>query len=247
MAKTKFRLKFNFFYDSPVSQSFVIFTVFLFLLDIIFFKLKINSNFLLSPTAKSGVLPFAFGDIKTWFRLFLYVFGGTDKVLLFTNLLFIVLIGPSMEERYGSFIIGIMFLVSTFFTGVLNSCFCKNSLAGCSNVVFTLLILNALSYFKKQTVCATSVSMVLLFICREFFISNVNGVLGTIIILAGGLCGSLLAFLTSPKTNLPKKQEKGFLSKAEKISQIDKESPRNKKPTKSSLDDDSTVVGTLKF
>jgi hypothetical protein len=65
------------------------------------------------------------------------------------------------------------------------------------------------------------------------------------------LCGSLFAFLTSPKVKASKKTSGGLLSRAEKIAyaeEIDSQSPRNKKNKTPSYDDDeTTVVGTLKF
>ena len=85
-----------------------------------------------------------------------------------------------------------------------------------------------------------------------------NETVGIIICIAGGLCGSLFAFLTSPKARAAKKAESdkgsGLLSKAEKaayLEELDSQSPRNKKPagrnSKKNDDDDSTLVGTLKF
>lgn len=245
MSRKNFNLKFS--YDAPVSQTFVIITVAIFLLDLLVFKLKLNTSYLIAPTSAAGNLPFSLKEPLSWVRLLFYIFGGTDKALLFTNLLFVILIGPTMEERYGSIIIGLMFFVSAMFTGVLNVCACKFGISGCSSVVFMLLILNALMFFTKKTVSATSITMILLFVCREFFIQNPNGIAGTLITLAGGLCGSLFAFIASPKARAAKKNNSGLLSRAEQIKRIDEESPRNKKTSSSSSSDKTVEIGTLKF
>jgi hypothetical protein len=93
---------------------------------------------------------------------------------------------------------------------------------------------------------------------------NLNGVIGVVITAAGGLCGSLFAFLTSPKARKAKKSE-AALSEFN-----DENSPRfsvrssggraksdsgkksgwgavasRKKPDYD--DDDTTVVGTLEL
>lgn len=245
MSRKKINL--NFSYDAPVSQTFVIITVVIFLLDLLLFKSKLNSTYLIAPTAAGGAFPFSFKEPLSWIRILFYIFGGTDKSLLFTNLLFVILIGPTMEERYGSVIIGIMFFVSAMFTGVLNACACKAGISGCSSVVFMLLILNALMFFTKKTISATSITMILLFVCREFFIQNPNGIAGTLITLAGGLCGSLFAFIASPKARAAKKNSNGLLSRADRIAQIDRESPRNKKKPAPGSSDETVEIGTLKF
>lgn len=240
MAK-KLNLKFS--YDAPVSQSFVLISLVIFILDFFVLNLKLNQNYLLTPTPV-----FSIRDPLVILRTIIYIFGETDKVYLFTNLLFIILIGPVMEERYGSVIIGIMFFVAAFVTGSMSACFCKVAYRGCSSVVFMLLLLNAMMFFTKKTISATSITMVVLFICREFFIANPNGVVGTLIILAGGLAGSLFAFIASPKARKTRKENSGgLLNKAERLSKIDSEPTKTKKKPAPGSSDETIEVGTLKF
>ena len=49
--------------------------------------------------------------------------------------------------------------------------------------------------------------MIALFVCMQVMRKNLNGIIGVVIIAAGGLCGSLFAFLTSPKARKAKKNE----------------------------------------
>ena len=167
-----------------------------------------------------------------------------------------MLLGPAMEERYGSVIIGIMIFVSALFSGVLNACFCAESLVGAVPVVCMMIFLNAFMSFSKKTFPLSFAAVIVLFVFLEIF--SGAGVVRIIICIAGGLCGSLFAFLTSPKVKAAKKNGEsgsgrsgGLLSRAEKVAyaeELDKQSPRNKKNRKSSYDDDeTTVVGTLKF
>ena len=188
--------------------------------------------------------------------------------MLITNLILIMLLGPAMEERYGSVIIGIMIFVSALFAGVLNACFCADSLVGAVPVVCMMIFLNAFMSFSKKTFPLSFAAVIILFVFLEIF-SGV-GAVRIITCIAGGLCGSLFAFLTSPKVKAAKKnadagnsngygngnsngngRSGGLLSRAEKAAyaeELDKQSPRNKKNRKSSYDEDeTTVVGTLKF
>ena len=72
---------------------------------------------------------------------------------------------------------------------------------------------------------------------------NPNGPVGVVIVAAGGLCGSLFAFLTSPKARKAKKNEAAMQEFQ------DANSPRFsvKSTGKKSSDDETTVVGTLEL
>ena len=246
--RSKSKSKYKFSYDAPVSLTFVLVAVVLFLLDLLLMKGKLNAEYLLSPTAGGGNLPFDFKNILSYLRLLLYVFGGTEPFVLLSNLIFIILLGPEMETRYGSVVIGIMIFVTVAVSGVLNACFCNFSNSGASPVVFMLIILDILMHLTKKTISASAVIVICLFTASQFFTGNKNGLVGVLITLAGGLCGSLFAFMASPKARAAKKQQKVD----ERIAEIDAQSPRFKnKAGKNSgrrdVDDDATVVGTLEF
>lgn len=256
MSKKKFNFNLKVSYDAPVTLSFVIVCVVFFLLNNFVIKNGALEKVLASPTTQAGALPFIVKMPVSYVRLLLHVFGSTDGSALITNLILVMLLGPAMEERYGSVIIGIMIFVSALFSGVLNACFCAESLVGAVPVVCMMIFLNAFMSFSKKTFPLSFAAVIVLFVFLEIF--NGAGVVRIIICIAGGLCGSLFAFLTSPKVKAAKKNGEsgsgrsgGLLSRTEKVAyaeELDKQSPRNKKSRKSSYDDDeTTVVGTLKF
>ena len=109
--------------------------------------------------------------------------------------------------------------------------------------------------FSKKKFPLSFAAVMVLFVLLQIF--SGAGAVQIIICIAGGLCGSLFAFLTSPKMKAEKKASKssgdsgrgGFLSRAEKAryaEELDRNSPRNKKSYDDD-DDETTVVGTLKF
>ena len=248
MAKKKLKLKFV--YDAPVMLTFALAVLVIFVLDTFVVKGKLAEKWLLSPTSAEGSLPFAFSDFTSIFRLFLHVLGGRDIPFLICNLIFIRLLGPEMEERYGSVIIGIMIFVAALFSGVLNACFCKIPVSGSEPVVFMLILRCAMMHLSRSTVSASALVVIILFAVMLVLRKNPNGVVGVVITLAGGLCGSLFAFLTSPKARKAKKNE------AAMAQFNDENSPRfSVKSTgargkasyggRADSDDETTVVGTL--
>ena len=259
MAKKKFNLNIKVAYDAPVTLTFVIVSAIIFLLNMLLAKSGKAAGFekiFASPTNQAGALPFIINAPLSYLRLLFYIFGASvgGASLLFTNLILIMLLGPAMEERYGSVIIGIMIFVSALFAGVLNACFCETSLVGAGPLVSMMIFLNAFMSFSKKKFPLSFAAVMVLFVLLQIF--SGAGAVQIIICISGGLCGSLFAFLTSPKMKAEKKASKssgdsgrgGFLSRAEKAryaEELDRNSPRNKKSYDD--DDETTVVGTLKF
>ena len=255
MAKKKFKLNIKVAYDAPVTLTFVIVCAIIFLLNMLLAKGGKTGGLekiFASPTNQTGVLPFIPSVPLSYVRLLFYIFGAAagEASVLFTNLILIMLLGPAMEERYGSAIIGIMIFVSALFSGVLNACFCSDCLIGAVPVVCMMIFLNAFMSFSKKKFPLSFAAVMVFFVLLQIF--SGAGVVQIIICIAGGLCGSLFAFLTSPKVKAEKKAGKnggGLLSRAEKaayVEELDSQSPRNKKNAKYS-DDETTVVGTLRF
>ena len=262
MAKKKFKINLKVAYDAPVTLTFVILCVFFFILNTFVIKNGGLGKSLASPTSAAGSAAFIIKEPLSYLRLLLYIFGSEGgqtaayggAALLFTNLILIMLLGPAMEERYGSVIIGIMIFVSALFSGVLNACFCETSLVGALPLVSMMIFLNAFMSFSKKKFPLSFAAVMVLFVLLQVF-SGI-GAVKIIICIAGGLCGSLFAFLTSPKMKAEKKAARsggngnggGLLNRAEKIAyaeELDRNSPRNKKSYDD--DDETTVVGTLKF
>lgn len=251
MAKKKF--KFNFVFDSPVTISFSLLSVLLFVLNCLAFKGTLDVKILSSPTTSAGPIPFMATQISSYLRLFLYAFGSQNFVGLLSNLLFLLMLGPVMEERYGSLVIGIMMAVSVLFSGVLNTCFCETSLQGCMPIIFMMIFLNSFMSFSKKKIPVSFLVIFVFYIAREVSGKTFSEIVGLIICITGGLCGSLFAFLTSPKARAEKKSAKSENDRqmtqeerAAYLEELDSQSPRNRKNKKND-DDDTTVIGTLKF
>lgn len=247
------RKSFKFNYDAPVTNTFVLGTIFIFVLNLLVKNTDLNSMFFMCPTSTSGTMPFSFSKIADYFKLVLYVFGGTEKSVLFTNLLLIMLLSPQMEELYGSVSIGLMYVISAVFAGVLNVFLGKAPVCGADSIIFMLIVLDVLACFKSKSINCSAIVVVVVFICVQVFRKNPNGTVGIIIIIAGGICGSLLAFCALPKarakksaaasvTSGPKKVKSSSYSYKSRSEKIMEQNARRKQE-----DDDSTVVGTLKF
>ena len=258
MAKKSFLSKITI--DSYVSVAFVAISVLFLLIDFFITKGKIasflsspiNASFVAENVSGTAVNIFNPATAKSYLQLIFYVFAPSSVNVLIPNLIFIMLLGPTLEERYGITVIGIMIFICALFSGVLNACFCKNSLTGPSCIVYMMIFLNIFFSLIKKKIPLSFVIIFILLIVKD--VLSDSGLITLIINICGGLCGSLIAFLASPKVRATKKESKGgLLSKAEKIAylkELDSQSPRFKnkdKKNNSSSSEEETVIGTLKF
>jgi membrane associated rhomboid family serine protease len=222
-------------YNAPVSLTFALLCVVILLLnDFLLGKHLIPAIFTAPGSAKSAS-PFNWQSPVDYIRLFTHVFGHSDWNHLIGNLSFILLLGPLMEERYGSPAIALMMTVTAFVTGVLNACAIPSSLLGASGIAFMLIVLSSLSTIEKNVIPVSFILVLAIYMTREFLHASKMDNIATFAHIAGGLCGSLFGFMVAPK--------KRTTSAAKK----EKESaPQSPAPSRTaSKSDDSTIVGTL--
>jgi len=135
-------------------------------------------------------------DPLMYLRLFTHVIGHADITHYFNNFLIILLVGPMLEEKYGSRAFIFMILITAFVTGVINMAFFNMGLLGASGIVFMLILLSSFVNLKKGRLPVTFILVLIVFIGREvidgIYLSDNVSRLSHII---GGFCGAMLGFI----------------------------------------------------
>jgi membrane associated rhomboid family serine protease len=135
-----------------------------------------------------------------YLRLFTHIAGHADWNHLASNLAYILLLGPMLEETYGSLTMALMIIVTGFVTGVLNACFFPHPLLGASGVVFMMILLASFTNHGKDDVPLTFILIVILYLGREILNAFKGDDISQFAHLAGGLCGSLFGFFKPGKS-----------------------------------------------
>jgi rhomboid protease GluP len=135
------------------------------------------------------------GDPVDYLRLFTHVIGHADWSHLLANFAFILLLGPILEEKYGSGTLLVMMLVTALVTGLLNVLFLSTGLLGASGVVFMMILLVSFTNFRKGEIPLTFVLIVILYLAREVITAFQSDSVSQFAHIAGGLVGSLFGFL----------------------------------------------------
>ena len=247
--KKRFRVTYN----APVTLSFAIICTLILLLDQLVLNSKLIPALFIVPGNAKAAVSFNWAVPLDYIRLFTHVFGHDGWIHLLNNLAFILLLGPLMEERYGSPMVCLMMAVTAFVTGVINVCFIPSSLMGASGIAFMLILLAAVSTLNKNQIPLSFVFVISVYVAKEILSPSLSNI-STIAHIAGGLCGSLFGFLVSPKGKTSANSTKSksdssdrTLTVKERLAQIDRENPRYSSGRSSSREDDATVIGTIKL
>ena len=80
-------------------------------------------------------------DPMQYVRLFTHIFGHKDITHFVNNFTTIILLGPMLEEKYGSKELARMILVTALIGGLVNVLFTSTGVLGASGIVFLFIIL----------------------------------------------------------------------------------------------------------
>ncbi len=232
-------------FNAPVTIVFSIICALILLLNQFVFGGHLINTLFTAPGSQKSDFAFNWKSVLDYIRLLTYVFGHADWPHLLGNLAFILLLGPLMEERYGSAMLALMMVVTAFVTGVINACLIPKSLVGSSSIVFMLIMLSSLVNIEKKEIPLTFILVFALYIGTQFInsaASNERNV-AAFAHIAGGLCGSLFGFMAAPKTRTARKSSKKTDTEA-RLREIDSQSPRFKRDNS---DEDVTQVGTIEL
>ena len=133
----------------------------------------------------------------TYLRFFTHVFGHSGVDHFMGNITYILLLGPLLEEKYGSKLLIHSIVITAFITGIVNYILFPNiALCGASGVVFTFILLSSFTGFKDREIPLTFILVAAIFLGQQVYegivvqdnISNLSHVLG-------GVVGSVMGYL----------------------------------------------------
>lgn len=131
----------------------------------------------------------------TWIRAFTHIFGHADFAHLVGNMSYLLLLGPMLEEKYGSGTLAVIVAITAFATSLVNYIFFPSvALCGASGVVFAFILLSSFTGFSEGEIPLTFILVAVFFIGQQIIegitvrdnISNVAHIVGGIV---GGFIG----------------------------------------------------------
>jgi membrane associated rhomboid family serine protease len=181
-------------YNAPVVLNFTIICAVVLILSQTIAQGLISGWFMVS-----GRGTFNPGSLRCWITLFTLVIGHADWNHLLSNFAFILLLGPILEENYGSRALLIMIILTALITGVLNVLLFRSYLMGASGVVFMMILLASFTNFSKGEIPLTFILVLVIYLGREIVHSFSTDNISEFAHIVGGFCGSLFGFFRAKK------------------------------------------------
>lgn len=188
--KRKYKVVFN----SPVTLSFTFICVAALILNAITGGL---TNALLFSVYRAPLTDF-FGI----FRLVGHVIGHSSLGHLVGNFMMILILGPILEEKYGSVDLLIIILVTAVVTGIIHIIFFPRiALLGASGVAFAFILLSSFTSFREGEIPMTFILVAVLYLGEQIiqgFFGQDN--ISQLTHILGGIVGAVIGFIGGGNT-----------------------------------------------
>ena len=174
-------------YNAPVVLSYTVAAAAVMVIDQI-----AGGGFAVRNFATPGA--FAGSSALGYLRLVTHVLGHADWTHLLANFTLILLIGPILEEKYGSGRLLMMIATTALATGVLNWVFLSTALMGASGIAFMMILLSSFTNIRSGDIPLTFVLVAVLYLAREVVNAFGEDSISQLAHVIGGVCGSLFGF-----------------------------------------------------
>ena len=113
-----------------------------------------------------------------------------------SNMLLILLVGPGLEEKYGSGTMVWTIALTALITGLVHFVFFPNTvLLGASGVVFMMIVLSSFTEMGKEGIPSTLILVVIFYLGGELLDGlTTSDNVSQLTHIVGGLCGLIFGF-----------------------------------------------------
>jgi rhomboid protease GluP len=153
-------------------------------------------------------------DTSDYVGLVSNILGHADWNHLLSNFMLILLVGPILEERYGSLSLLVMILITALISGLIDVALGRGTL-GASGIAFMMILLASTANIRQGEIPLTFIAVALIYLGGEIYaavsksdnVSHLGHLLGGVSGAAFGFLGAKEKPIGAPKgaaTNLDK-------------------------------------------
>lgn len=137
-------------------------------------------------------------DPLFYVRLVGHVFGHADWSHFFNNMMYILILGPMLEEKYGAGNMVVTIFLTAVTTGIVSIILSGNvMLLGASGVVFAMILLSSITSVKDGGIPLTFILVAVVYLGGQIVdgltvrdnVSNLTHIIGGVV---GACCGMVL-------------------------------------------------------
>lgn len=137
----------------------------------------------------------------TYIRFIGHIFGHAGWDHFMGNIMLILVVGPLLEEKYGSSNMIFVILTTAVVTGVFNYIlFPQTQMLGASGVVFAMILLSSITSMKNGSIPLTFVLVAVIYIGQQIYQGIfVQDNVANMSHIVGGVTGAWLGFFLNKK------------------------------------------------
>ena len=138
-------------------------------------------------------------DPLAWFRFFGHVLGHSGYAHYISNMVLILVLGPNLEDRFGSWNILWDIVFTALVSGAVQFIFFPNTaLLGASGIVFMMILLSSFGGVRNGVIPTTLILVAIFYLGGELWDAIfVDDNVSQLTHIIGGLCGTFLGFALS--------------------------------------------------
>ncbi len=137
------------------------------------------------------------GTAQAYIGLFTHILGHASWEHLLGNFMLILLIGPILEERHGSFRLLLMILGTALVTGFVNLAIGSHFLMGASGIAFMMILLASMANVRGGELPLTFIAVAIIYMGGEIVHSFNNDNVSHMAHLVGGAVGAAFGFFAA--------------------------------------------------
>lgn len=126
-----------------------------------------------------------------------HIFAHASWPHFLGNFMLILLVGPLLEERFGSGRLMVMIAVTAIVTGLVNVAISDNPLVGASGIVFMMILLASTANIRQGEIPLTFIAVAVIYLGGELVRAFDNDQISQMGHLIGGVMGALLGFASA--------------------------------------------------
>ena len=138
-------------------------------------------------------------DPLAWVRFFGHVLGHSGYAHYISNMVLILVLGPNLEDRFGSWNVLWAILFTALVSGVIQFAFFPGTaLLGASGIVFMMILLSSFGGVRGGVIPTTLILVAVFYLGGELWDAIfVSDSISQLTHIVGGLCGTFLGFALS--------------------------------------------------
>ncbi|HWU89409.1 MAG TPA: rhomboid family intramembrane serine protease, partial [Kofleriaceae bacterium] len=174
-------------YNAPVVLTFTLLAVGVFIVNSVVSHAIIPTWFMAKPELH---------HLSDYPGLVTHILGHASWQHLLGNFMLILLVGPMLEERYGSAKLLGMILATALVTGLVNLAFFNTGLIGASGIVFMMILLASTANIRQGEIPLTFIAVAVIYLGGEIVRAvRDDDQISQMAHLIGGVVGAVFGFV----------------------------------------------------